>query len=198
MEFGPMSKSHKITMQDINDVRGYYAIGFAAIIPSLFCALFAYEQDNEIWGNLFIIIVALATGMIAFAKHKETQVMKNKLPQQFDYKRSVRIKINVIIGTTLMPIVFLIMIFGTGIALGLVEMHTQIHVQSSPDILQRSVTGMSTEILSIIIAYIVGMKYCEIAIDTASEEHLDIFGEKDVYPLRFFSRRKTKNKRGNN
>lgn len=185
-----MSKSHKITMQDINDVRGYYAIGFAAILPSLFCALFAYENDNRVWGNLFIMIIAFATGMIAIAKHKETQVMKNKLPKQFDYKRSTRIKINVIIGTTLMPIVFLIMIFGTGTALGLVEMYTQIKVQSSQDLLQRSITGMSTEILSIIVSYMIGMRYCGIAIDTASKEHFDIFGEKDVYPLRFFSGRK--------
>jgi uncharacterized membrane protein len=193
-----MSKSHKITMQDINDVRGYYAIGFAVIIPSLFCAYFAYEHESEVWGNLFIMITAFALGMIAVAKHKETQVMKNKLPKQFDQKTSTRIKINVIIGTTLMPIVFLIMIFGTGTTLGLIEIYAQISIHSSPDILQRAILGMSTEILSIIIAYMVGMRYCGIAIDAASKEHFDIFGEKDVYPLRFFSGRNKENKKKKN
>ncbi|MCP4394718.1 MAG: hypothetical protein GY804_10700 [Alphaproteobacteria bacterium] len=191
-----MSKSHKINMQDLNDVRGYYAIGFAVLLPTLFCSIIAYNHNNNAWGDMFVMLLSLSTGMIAIAKHKETQIMKNQLPEKFDLKRSNRIKLNAIIGTSIMPIIFLLMVFGIGTILTMFEDYANISPESSSDLLQRAILGMSTEILSIIISYVIGMRFCRIAIDESSNEHFEIFGEKDYFPLRFFAS-KEKNEQNN-
>ncbi|MCP4394717.1 MAG: hypothetical protein GY804_10695 [Alphaproteobacteria bacterium] len=180
-------KKNREIMQDINDVRGYYAIGLAVLIPSIFGSILAYKFGNNTWTSILLIIASMATGMIAFAKTREIKVMQKELPKQFNSKRSTKIKINTIIGTSAMPIIFLFMIFVTGSALPFLEHLTYTTLDTEPSTLQKMIFGIFSEFISVTTSYFIGMRFCRIAIFDASEEHYEIFGEKDYFPLKFLS-----------
>lgn len=175
-------------MQDINDIRGYYSIGFATFIPSLLGTIVAYQFKHDAWTSMLIIITVIAAMMILYALTKERKIFATKeLPKNYDHKQGFKIKINAIIGTSSMPIIFLFMIFTTSSALPFLYNFTYLDTINRDPIVHHVLYGFFSEYISIALSYFIGMKFCRLAIEDASKEHYDIFGEKDYYPLTFLS-----------
>lgn len=175
-------------MQDINDIRGYYSVGFATFIPSMIGTLIAYQFKHDAWTSMLIIIAIIAGTMILYAVIKERKIFENKkLPENYDRKQSLKIKVNAIIGTSSMPVIFLFMIFTTSAALPFLYNFTYFDVIHRAPIIHHVLYGFFSEYISIALSYFIGMKFCRLAIEDASKEHYDIFGEEGYYPLTFLS-----------
>jgi MFS family permease len=181
-------KNNREIMQDINDVRGYYSIGFATFIPSVLGTILAYQFKHDAWTSMLTIIAVIAMITIIYAVIKERKIFATKtLPKNYDHKRSLKIKLNAIIGTSSMPVIFLFMIFTTAAALPFLYNFTYVDIIPRPPLLHQILYGFFSECISIALSYLIGMRFCRLAIEDASKEHYDIFGETDYYPLAFLA-----------